>query len=283
MADLPEGFNNIEHLQASWNSVHNKRVDRYFKDVDGNGDLSSVRASLKLACRALDNDNHYVSWMRADLFYAQTGYNRKDLAVIYGNKFDTAPPVAGHPQLFIYFSQDASASTLDEPIVEHEKSCRLMKFSCSAGNAKPAITKTEMVALANEIKTLFTDAGKGITYVTGNKSASYTDPENGFPKGNYLLANSKADAIKVYKAMCNAVDVTYRGDSHIIFNDPDKPSTTRANAGTTTIIGKTVKNRRYRPIATLRFRYAYISLGNLVKPIFLVDTTYRYQALVRFP
>lgn len=281
MADLPAGFNSIEHLQQTWRSIHNKRVDNYFNDVTGNGDLTSIRASLKLACRSVDTDNLHASWMRADLFYSQSGLNKKDLAVVYGSKFDTAPPVAGHPQLFLCFSQDGSAASINEPLIEHEKSCRLMKFSCSSGNVKPAITKADMLAIANEIKTIFTDAKKGITYVTGNKTASYTDSDNGFPKGNYMLVNSKADAIKIYKGMCNAVDVTYKGDNHIVYNNPDKPSTTTATAGTTTILGKAVKNNRYRPLATLRFRYAYISLGTLVKPVFLIDTTLRNIGLIQ--
>jgi hypothetical protein len=282
MAGLPEGFDNIEHLQKTWNQEHNRRVDRFFNDVQGPGDLSGVRPSLKLACRALDNDNNYSSWMRSDLFYNIIGYGRKNLAVVYGSKFDTAPPVAGHPQLFLHFSQDGSAQPTDEPLIEHEKSCRLMKFSCSSDGVQPAITKADMVGIANEIKSLFLDNKKGITYTTGNKSASYTDPDNGFPKGNYLLVNAKSDATSIYSKMCNIIDVPYKGDSHIILNDPDKASTTTATAGKTIILGKQRNNRRYRPVAVLRFRYAYISLGNLVPPIFLVDTSFRNQSLVNW-
>jgi hypothetical protein len=139
-----------------------------------------------------------------------------------------------------------------------------------------------MTAIANEIKTLFLDAKKGITYTCGNKSASYTDPDHGFSKGNYLLVNSKTDAENIYSKMCNAIDVPFHGESYIIVNDPDKPSTTTATAGKTTILGKPRNNRRYRPVAVLRFRYAYISLGNLVPPVFLVDTTLRNQSLVEW-
>ncbi|MDZ8190015.1 MAG: hypothetical protein RMX96_34915 [Nostoc sp. ChiSLP02] len=282
MADLPENFNNIEHLQKTWTQEHNRRVDRYFRDVVGNGDLSSVRSSLKLACRALDADNMYASWMRADLFYNIIGYARKNLAVFYGNRFDTAPPVAGHPQLFFVFSQDESASPPEESPIQHEKSVRLMKFSCAAGNAKPAITKANMTEIANEIKTTFLSNHRGITYTTGNKSASYTDPDNGFPKGNYLLVNSRSDAVEIYEKICNVIDVPFQSE-RVLVNDPDKASTTTATAGKTTILGKQVQNRRYRPVAVLRFRSAYISLGNLVPPVFLLDTTLRNQGLVPYP
>jgi hypothetical protein len=286
MTNLPENFNNIEHLQKTWNQEHNRRVDRYFKDVPGNGDLSGVRPSLKLACRALDSDNMYASWMRSDLFYNVIGYGRKNLAVFYGSKFDNAPSVAGHPQLFLVFSQDAAASPPEESPIQHEKSVRLMKFSCIAGeddgSTKPAISKANMTEIANEIKAQFLSANKGITYTTGNKSASYTDPENGFAKGNYLLVNSRADGIEIYQKICNVIDVPFKQDK-LIVNNPDKPSTTTASAGKVTILGKQVQNRRYRPVAVLRFRSAYISLGNLIPPIFLIDTTLRNTGLVRYP
>lgn len=216
MTDRPADFDAFEHLQQTYRTEFNRRVDKYFRDVDGVGDLSSIRGSLKLACRIIDNDNGAVMDMRHNLFFDLIGYGRKNLAVVYGGKFDTAPPVAGHPQLFLAFSQDGAAQPTDEPLIEHEKSCRLMKFSCASGGLKPPITKADMTAIANEIKTLFLDAKKGIQYSCGNKSASYTDPDNGFPRGNYLLVNSKADAESIYSKMCNALDVPFKGDAHIV-------------------------------------------------------------------
>ncbi|MHC5759743.1 hypothetical protein [Nostoc sp.] len=279
---LPDDFNPFEHLQQTYKTEFNRRVDRYFRDVDGNGDLSSPRGSLKLACRIIDDDNDAMMNMRHNLFFNVIGYSRKNLAVVYGSKFDTAPPVAGHPQLFFVFSQDASASPSEESPIQHEKSIRLMKFSCASGNAKPAITKANMTEIANEIKTTFLSSNRGITYTCGNKSASYTDPDNGLPRGNYILVNSKTDGSEIYEKICNVIDVPFHSD-RVLLNDPDKPSTTTATAGKTTILGKQVQNRRYRPVAVLRFRSAYISLGNLVPPVFLLDTTLRNQGLVRYP
>ncbi|MEH2066980.1 MAG: hypothetical protein V7K47_02210 [Nostoc sp.] len=282
MAELPDDFNPFEHLQQTYKTEFNRRVDRYFKDVEGNGDLSGPRPSLKLACRILDNDNDAMMNMRHNLFFNVIGYSRKNLAVVYGSKFDTAPPVAGHPQLFFVFSQDESASPSEELLIQHEKSVRLMKFSCASGNAKPAITKAEMTEIANEIKTTFLSSSRGITYTCGNKAASYTDPDNGFPRGNYILVNSKSDGAEIYEKICNVIDVPFHSD-RVLLNDPDKPSTTTTTAGKVTILGKQVQNRRYRPVAVLRFRSAYISLGNLVPPVFLLDTTLRNQSLVKYP
>jgi hypothetical protein len=277
---LPDNFNPFEHLQQTYRTEFNRRVDRYFKDVEGNGDLSSTRSSLKLACRILDTDNDAMMSMRHNLFMNVIGYGRKNLATVYGAKFDTAPPVAGHPQLFLHFCQDGAAVAEGETLLEHEKSCRLMKYSTTSDGVQPAITKANMIEIAAEIKNIFLDNKKGITYTCGNKTATYTDPTNGFSKGNYMLVNSKADAVSIYSKMCQVIDVPYRGDSHIIVYDPDKPSTTTATAGTTTILGKPRKNNRYRPVGILRFRCAYISFGSLIPPVYLLDTTLRHPSLV---
>jgi hypothetical protein len=286
MTDLPDDFNPFEHLQQTYRTEFNRRVDRYFRDVEGNGNISTPRASLKLACRITDNDNDAMMNMRHNLFINVIGYSRKNLAIFYGSRFDNAPSVAGHPQLFFVFSQDESASPPEESPIQHEKSVRLMKFSCISGDddgsTKPAITKANMTEIANEIKSAFLSGGRGITYTTGNKSASYTDPENGFPKGNYLLVNSRADGVEIYQNICNVIDVPFKQEK-LIVNDPDKASTTTATAGKVTVLGKQVQNRRYRPVAILRFRSAYISLGNLVPPVFLLDTTLRNQSLVKYP
>ncbi len=47
MAELP--VDPFEHLQQTYKTEFNRRVDRYFKDVEGNGDLSGPRPSLKIS------------------------------------------------------------------------------------------------------------------------------------------------------------------------------------------------------------------------------------------
>ncbi|MFK0731292.1 MAG: hypothetical protein ACFKPT_20390 [Gloeotrichia echinulata GP01] len=94
MAELPANFNSFEHLQQTYKQEFNRRVNRYFKDVGGSGDLTSSRSSLKLACLITDDDNDAMMNLRHNLFFNVIGYSRKNLAVVYGSKFDTAPPVA---------------------------------------------------------------------------------------------------------------------------------------------------------------------------------------------
>lgn len=280
MTQLPDNFDSWEHLQKTYMLEYNKRVDKFFSDVQGNGDLSNPRSSLKLACRLIDGDNQATWNLRTSLFFDVIGYSRKNLAIFYGSKFDNpTPPVADHPQLFLYFSQDSQAVPAKGKLIDHEKSCRLTRYSCKAGELLPAITRTNLLDIAREIKSLFVSGSKGITYTCGKISVSYTDPVNGFSKGNYWLVNSKTEGVELYQKLCNAIDRPF-DINKINVGTPEKDSTPQVSTGTETILGKQYKKRGYRTIANLRFRYAYVSFGNVAPPIFLIDTTYRNTPLI---
>ncbi len=279
MTQLPDNFDSWEHLQQTYMLEYNKRVDKFFSDVEGNGDLSSVRASLKLACRLKDEDNISTWNLRTSLFFDVIGYGRKNLSIFYGSSFDTSLPVAGHPQLFLYFSQDSQAVPPGGKRLDHEKSCRLTRYACKTGQSLPAITKANLLDIANEIKAQFTSGGKGIVYTSGKIAVSYTDPSNGFPRGSRWLVNSKSEAIELYEKLCNVIDRPFDINKINVIT-PEKDSTTQVINQTDTILNKQYKQSAYRPIANLRFRYAYVSFGGSASPIFLIDTTYRNTALI---
>lgn len=276
---LPENYDSWEHIQKTYMMEYNRRVHKYFSDVQGNGGLDSPRSSLKLACLLVDGDNEATWSLRTSLFFDVIGYGRKNLATFYGSKLDASVPVAGHPQLFLYFSQDSAAVPIDGSRIDHEKSVRLMKYACKTGEALPAIGKPKLIELANEVKAQFVSAGKGITYTCGKLAVSYTDPPNGFPRGNYILVNSKSEATEIYQKLCNVIDVPYDLNK-INVSNPEKDSQLQSSVGTDTILGRQYKKRAFRPIANLRFRYAYVSFGTTAAPVFLIDTTYKNTALI---
>jgi hypothetical protein len=279
MTELPSNFDSWEHLQSTYMMEYNKRVDKFFSDVSGNGDVSGVRPSLKLACRLVDGDNQATWNLRTSLFFDVIGYSRKNLAIFYGSSLDTALPVSGHPQLFLYFSQDSQAVPLNGKRLDHEKSCRLTRYACKTGQALPAITKANLLEIAREIKTQFVEGKKGLVYTSGKVAVSYTDPPNGFPRGGRWLVNSKSEAITLYQKLCNVIDRPFDINKINVIT-PEKDSTTQASTQTDTILGKQYKEPAYRPVANLLFRYAYVSFGGSASPIFLIDTTFRNTALI---
>jgi hypothetical protein len=272
---LPDGYDPFEYLQDYFRKISNKEVKEYFSDLGENWEpsLEDGRSRARVACTHLDNDTATMSLMRTMLFYMQMGYFRNDLIVFPGEKQFDDIPVTGHPIIHFYFSQDSQAVPEGESKLDAEYSVRLMQLTNTSTNLK-----AKLIEISNEIKVQFVDARKGILLNKGNLLISYKDVEHGFPKGSKILCNTEADAIDIYQRMCNVIDVPF-DELNITKHDPKKPST-NTRTKTQVIMGKTEKLPRHRPIGNVRFRHARCKIPGKPGYVYLVDTTYRYNALV---
>ncbi len=259
MAELP--VREVRHVILVLEAVYNPMVEKWFKVA---ASLGTKRGNLKTASLIKKDDSLLLILVRLFIFYFVVGYFKQGLATFYGSKFDKETDAAKHPQLFLYFSQDAAAVPDDTSKIDKEKSVRLTKLDQS-------ITPTQLVELAREVKAAFTTSGKGWTYTTGKISVSYLDPDHGFYRGNYVLVANKTDGIELYKKLCNLIDVPFN-IKNITVADPEKQNV-GVSTTTVTIAGKKYKTKRYRPVGVVRFRYAYVSFGNNIPPMFLVDLT----------
>ncbi|MBE9059348.1 hypothetical protein [Sphaerospermopsis sp. LEGE 08334] len=262
MTELSKAAKQVVLIRNTLKYVYNPLVEKWFNNV---ARLGTKRGELKQVCLVdEDDDSLIVVLLRLFFFYFICGYFRQGLANFYGSKFDRETDASKHPQLFIYFSQDSAAVPDGISKVDKEKSVRLLKINQS-------VTKTQLVELAREIKQQFIVDGKGWTYVTGKIAVSYLDENHGFYRGNYVLVNNKQDGIDLYRKICNIIDAPFDEDK-ITISNPEKP-----NLGTTqktiNIAGKKYKEKRYRPVATVRFRYAYLAFGGTIPPFWLIDLT----------
>ncbi|MBN3957506.1 hypothetical protein [Nostoc sp. NMS8] len=275
---LPDDFSPFEHLQSVIIQQHNHIVKDYFKDMgdDWEPEVATGRGSLRVACTILDEDSALVMAMRHRLLFDVLGYNKAGLMVYYGSKESIEPPVEGHPKIVFYFSQDsASVPSTQDYKADAEYSVRLMGLENTSTNLH-----SKLVEIATEIRTQFLEAKQGIILTKGNLGVIYKDPAHGFSNGRRILANTEAEAIDIYKRMCNVIDVIF-DEEKITVSNPKKPSTTGTVTQTQVIMGKTRKKRAYRRVVNVRFRYAYALIPGEPQPVFLVDTTYRYHPLVK--
>jgi len=275
---LPDGFEPFEHLQKIYIPQHNALVKRYFADLgdDWKPNISSARSSLRVACTMVDSDNQLMMSLRHHLLFDLLGYGRKNLFVYYGANESIDPPVEGHPKIIFYFSQDShTLATVQCRKADAEYSLRLMDLENTSTNLK-----SKLVEIANEIKTQFVEGKQGIILIKGNLGIIYKDAKNGFSSGRKILASTEADAIDIYRRMCNVIDKNF-DETKISVTNPKKASTSGETTETQIIMGKTRKKKAYRRVATVRFRYAYVLIPGEAQPIFLVDTTYRYNPLVK--
>jgi hypothetical protein len=275
---LPDNFDPFEHLQKIYIPQHNALVKRYFSDLapDWKPNIASSRSALRVACTITDNDNQLMMELRHNLLFDLLGYGRKNLFIYYGSIENIEPPVEGHPKIVFYFSQDSqSMSATQNYKADAEYSIRLMDLENTSTNLH-----TKLVEIANEIKTQFVDAKQGIILTKGNLAVGYKDPKHGFSTGRRILSSTEADAIDIYRRMCNVIDAPF-DEEKITVSNPKKPSTIGAVTQTQIIMGKTRKKRAYRRVTNVRFRYAYALIPGEPQPVFLVDTTYRYNPLVK--
>ncbi|MEH2193409.1 MAG: hypothetical protein V7K98_12330 [Nostoc sp.] len=275
---LPDGFDPFEHLQKIYIPQHNILVSRYFSDLgeDWKPNIATARSSLRVACTMQDSDNQLMMNLRHHLLFDLLGYGRKNLAIYYGSIENIEPPVEGHPKIVFYFSQDsASVPATQDYKADAEYSVRLMDLENTSTNLH-----SKLVEIATEIKTQFVDAKQGIILTKGNLAVGYKDPKHGFSIGRRVLSSTEADAIDIYRRMCNVIDVPF-DEEKITVSNPKKPSTVGAVTQTQVIMGKTRKKRAYRRVVNVRFRYAYALIPGEPQPVFLIDTTSRYTPLVK--
>ncbi|MEH2038448.1 hypothetical protein [Nostoc sp.] len=275
---LPDNFDPFEHLQKMYIPQHNALVNQYFSDLgnDWKPNIASSRSALRVACTMVDNDNQSMMSLRHHLLFDLLGYGRKNLLLYYGANENIDPPVEGHPKIVFYFSQDSHTLGAEQSRKsDAEYSIRLMDLENTSLNLKQ-----KLIEIANEIKTQFVENKLGIILIKGSLGVIYKDAKNGFSSGRKILADTEADAIDIYRRMCNVIDKPF-DENKVSTTNPKKNSTIGEVVETQIIMGKTRKKKAYRRKKPVRFRYAYALIPGEPQPLFLIDTTYRYNPLVK--
>jgi hypothetical protein len=265
---LPEGFNEWEHLQDQIRIEHNKRARKWFTGVDDDS-IATPRASIKHACLIKDDDTAVMTLIRLWLFEVFVGHAQNFHPPLYTIPSLAFQDHAKHkPQISLYFKEDRDDVDPGESPVTGEISIRL------TNETESSLTNAEVTSYANKIKSLFGSAN-GFLWRKGKYNFSYTDTEKGYRLN--ILATTETEAKRVIEQI---LDI----QSH----SPDWDNLNKneaVNASTKypitppkkTILGKSRKMPRRRPVATVRFQYALMHLYGLPNPIVLVDRTFKYR------
>lgn len=266
---LPPNFAHWEHLQDTLIRDQNKIIQRYFRDLGENWqpEITTNRGSLRMACTLNDKDTAIQTLLRLYLFYDVLGYGKKDLGIFYGvpsEQFQEA--VEGKPQVFFYFSQDEASVPPEQVRIKAEYSFRLMDESSAT------MTPTKALTLARSIKEHFISGNAGIVFTKGKTIYKYYDESKGYRLR--LYGSNENDAEDLIKKMLAVRQHAY-DEKKLVISTPKKASSSNPTAKKT-VYGKKLTEQRYRPTANVRFRYSYLYMYGITKPIFLVDTTGRH-------
>lgn len=273
---LPEGFSEWEHLQTTIKRVFNRLIREEFSDIGGDDwepDISIPRGSLRHACTLKDNDTVDMEILRMMLYYFVIGKARDLQSPVFAYPIEEIEAVRKYkPQICFYFEEDAGDVEEDYAPVRGQISYRLVN------EQNNTITKSELTAIANRIKTQF-GVGQGYVWRKGKDMATYVDRAKGYDF--QILCRSKSDA----KELIDKVLATNNDQpdwQYLQYKENEQPSTAYPTfPGTQIIFSKTYRKPRRRPIASVRFQYAYCKVWGMNKAIYLYDKSFRYfDALV---
>lgn len=264
---LPDNFNSSEHLQFVIRTLQNRLVLEEFSDLGISLDdlsISTGRHSLRTACVIQDKDSIDIINARLNLFYFVLRKARDLQAPLYGlpvenyyDSFEFKPQVK-----LLFFEKDSDARASDRIPVRAEISFRLM------GETAETVSQVEANELASKIKNLFASPTV-FEWRKGVIKASYRQKELGYQM--IITAFDEAEARRVITKVLEIQNHNPVWDNLVI-------SETKRNypvvPGDTTILGKTYRKPRIRPIADVRFRKAELSLWGKDKPVLLVCDAY---------
>jgi hypothetical protein len=263
---LPENFSPAEHLQDAILLTQNKIVRTEFNDVgDDNwaADVSTPRASLRVACTHLEGDSIDMTVLRLWLFF---GILRKakdfhpDVFGIPSTSFQETTRY--HPQIHLYFEEKFSEAEAGYKPLRSQVSLRLMNETTDT------LTKAEILVIANKIKSLFSTAVP-FHWKRGKELFSYVDQQHGYYF--QLLCFNNVEAKKVIEQV---LDIRSHTPNWKLLNKKtnDEPVTSYPTIPVSkTILGKSYKQPRRRPVGTVYFSHAVLHIHGKPNPVVLVD------------
>lgn len=267
---LPPNFSEWEHLQSQVRHLHNQRVKEYFEDIELDDDISTPRGSLKQACLLKDKDSAILTCVRMMFFEFTIGNARSLQAPLYGmpvSQFQEEFEVEYRPMVRLYFAQDINAVPDGFWPIQQEMSFRLMDETWET------ISKSKLLNLAQLIRNKFW------TYNIdkGKIKCRYVEPSKGYRLA--VNAISETEGINVIKDVLQLRGHTINEKCLTISDKVKRVSDNTPGNGI--VLGKTIKRRRWRPTATVKFRFSSVSIFGLDKDPILVDRTGQFpQALI---
>ena len=272
---LPDGFNELEFLQDTIKKTVNVQVLEFFRDQPDLKDLDikTPRGALKMACYHKDEDPLLATIQRCLLFYLTCGQFSSSFPEIYGLPVTAYDEVRRYaPQVRLYFLEDEDDVEPGYSRVTGEITFRL------ATETNQSLSNADLERIGLRVKSEF-GSGGGFEWRKGKIYCSYTDPEKGYKL--QLLCRDKAFGKTLVGKILDIQSHTPNWANFKAIETENSAVAYPTIPPTKTILGKSRRMPRRRPIATVRFRSAAAFIWGLQKPVLLYDRTgYRRDALV---
>jgi hypothetical protein len=267
---LPTDFDTWEHFQDIWRKTHNIEVKQWFKDLDPDTldpDIKVPRQSLYLASLIDDKDSALQCICRWIFFNYDIRKGQAFTTPIYGIPIEDYNQTFKHrPQITLMFVEDAR-----DVDPEYEPCTGRISFRL-INETSTTLTETDLKAKARKIKELFVTPR--FKWRKGKEIYSYKDRVKGYEF--IVYARTETDAKALIEQVLDIQTDTPDWDLLTRSNAVNETSAYPTNPGSQTILGKSRKKPRKRPIADVYFTGAVCTVHGLRKPIPLVDLTYSH-------
>lgn len=179
-----------------------------------------------------------------------------------------------YPKITLYFEQNKKDISPEFPSPIHgQLSFRWMKYTLEQVRNNENILKQ----MATQIKNKF--AKPLFFFDKGKKVGMYNNPKQGF---NWVYSQFKDEA-NAKKAFEQLLDLQSKSPDweYLIMSSSVLPTKAYpTNPDKVMVMGEQVREPRRRPSGRVYFKHAFITLPPRKKPIYLVDTTGKKDALV---
>ena len=267
---LPNNFSEWEHLQDQVRRIHNKEARDYFADAAGD-DISTPRGSLKQACLIKDTDTAVMTLMRLWLFEFTVGRGRRlEVEALGGEERQLNYSVLRRtkPVINLFFLEDMNDVEPGYRRVEGRISFRLMNQTTST------ISQSEANAYARKIKTAFGGAN-GFVWRKGRTLCSYSDWEKGYQL--QLLCRNDSEGRRVVEQVLDIQSHTPQWENFDVKENASPSTSYPTIPPRETILGKSQRLPRRRPVADVRYQYSTLKIAGLSRRVVLHDRTYRFR------
>lgn len=266
---LPNNFSPAEHLQDTIRRTYNPEVREWFADLTTDDpNINTPRGSLRTACTHRENDTMDMTLSRMLLFDMVVKQRFMQAQSSSDRDLNYRVLRRTRPKLTLYFLEDVQDVEPEYRLVSGEISFRLMN------QTSQTLSKTEATALGRKIKSLF-GASKGFVWKKGKLLCSYSDWDKGYQL--QLLVRNEAEGRRLVEQVLDIQGHTPEWEFFNIVNNAEPAQAFPTVPPKETILGKSYRLPRRRPIADVRFQFAQLKLAGLPQPVFLYDRSGRYD------
>ena len=187
----------------------------------------------------------------------ETGYKAETISFV------------GLPKVVLYFREAKEDVEEGYPPIESRMSFRIINKTDNPNSDLPKLTKADIRALATKIDTIFNTKPNKYKIHRGKETVSVKDKNRGYE--GYIHVYSRSDGIELFTKLYEVQDLTI--DLKKIFHKVtiDEMGAYPTTEPDITVLGKTVRPARIRPVGYVVFSEAKLFLSRLDTAIKLVD------------